>query len=105
MAPRWSQRAAGESFRRSQNRFQRSSCVARGTWPPDNAMRPAMPSRLDDFKAIVACDFEFDYGTGGSSEGPPHVICGCARELRSGQEYYIWSNEFGNRPPWPHEND
>jgi hypothetical protein len=60
---------------------------------------------LDNFKAILACDFEFDYGTGGSSEGPPHVICGCARELRSGQEYYIWANEFGSRPPWPDEND
>jgi len=64
-----------------------------------------MPSRLDDFKTIVACDLEFGYGTGGSSEGPPRVICGCARELRSGQEYYIWANEFGSRPPWPHEND
>jgi hypothetical protein len=60
---------------------------------------------LGDFKAIVVCDFEYHYGTGGSSDGPPHVICGCAKELRSGQEYSIWANEFGSRPPWPYGND
>jgi hypothetical protein len=60
-----------------------------------------MPSALDDFKAIVVGDAEFHFGTGGSSEGPPHVICFCAKELRSGQEYRIWMDEFGSRPPWP----
>jgi len=60
---------------------------------------------LEDFSQIVLCDFEFHYGTGGSSEGPPTPICACAVEFHSGQEWRVWADQFRQRPPWPHGHD
>ena len=59
--------------------------------------------RISDFDEIVLCDFEYHYGTGGSSEGPPIPVCACALELRSGQKYQLWMDELtGKGAPWAH---
>jgi hypothetical protein len=51
-------------------------------------------------------DFEFGYGTGESSEGPPVPDCGCAIELISGEEYRVWlRGEKLSEPPWPNDDD
>src|SRR5215831_15819013 len=61
---------------------------------------------ITDFKEITLCDFEYHYGTGGSSEGPPIVVCGCALELRSGREYRLWRDQLpAGRPPWGYGRD
>jgi hypothetical protein len=66
-----------------------------------------MPHSLDDFRRIVVGDFEFEFGTGGSSEGPPIPTCGCAMELRSGEQYRVWMKgvNMGPEPPWPHDDE
>jgi hypothetical protein len=66
-----------------------------------------MSHSLDDFRRILVVDFEFEFGTGGPSEGPPIPTCGCAMELRSGEEYRVWMKDvkIGAKPPWPHDDE
>jgi DNA polymerase I len=40
------------------------------------------------YKAIVAADFEFEFG--GRDGNRPRPVCMVAKELRSGQEWRIW---------------
>jgi DNA polymerase I len=48
-------------------------------------------------RAVVAVDFEFIAPPGER----PTPICMVAKELRSGQRWRLWSNEFGPVPPYP----
>ena len=50
------------------------------------------------FAAIVAADFEFEFG--GCDGNLPRPVCMVARELRSGREWRIWRGEFGSAPPF-----
>src|SRR5215467_4491944 len=62
--------------------------------------------RFSEFTEIVLCDFEYHYGTGGSSEGPPLPVCACALEWYSRREYRLWTNELNRDcPPWAHGRD
>jgi DNA polymerase I len=62
--------------------------------------------RISAFTEIVLCDFEYHYGTGESSEGPPIPVCACALEWHSGREYRLWTTELNRkRPPWAHGRD
>jgi hypothetical protein len=51
------------------------------------------------FKHIVDADFEFNFG--GRDGNRPRPVCLVARELRTGQEWRLWHDEFGPRPPFP----
>jgi hypothetical protein len=51
------------------------------------------------FVAIVAADFEFEFG--GRDGNLPRPVCMVARELRSGKEWRLWRDEFGPEPPFP----
>ena len=51
------------------------------------------------FAAIVAADFEFEFG--GRDGNLPRPVCMVAKELRSGREWRIWRGEFGSQPPFP----
>jgi hypothetical protein len=51
---------------------------------------------LDDFREVVAADFEFA-AVSGERPGP---VCLVARELRSRRCFRIWQDEFGHAPPY-----
>jgi len=51
------------------------------------------------YKAVVAADFEFEFG--GRDGNRPRPVCMVAKELRSGREWRIWRGEFPSRPPFP----
>jgi DNA polymerase-1 len=59
------------------------------------------------FRYLVVADFEFDFGGHSSFEEAsrsgerPRPTCLVAKELRSGQIWRIWRNEFGPLPPFP----
>ena len=59
------------------------------------------------FKHIVAGDFEFEFDGHASSDDAkrsgecPRPICGVFRELRTGQTWRVWRDEFGPQPPFP----
>ena len=62
---------------------------------------------LDAYPVIVVADFEFEFG-GHTSFGDasrsgerPRPVCMVARELRSGQTWRLWRDEFGPLPPFP----
>jgi DNA polymerase family A len=62
---------------------------------------------LDTYPVIVVADFEFEFG-GHTSFGDasrsgerPRPVCMVARELRSGQTWRLWRDEFGPLPPFP----
>jgi DNA polymerase-1 len=62
---------------------------------------------LPPHRAIVAVDFEFEFGghaipeDAGRSGERPRPVCMVAKELRTGQEWRIWRGEFGPEPPFP----
>ena len=47
--------------------------------------------------AVVVADFEFEIGTGAR----PVPVCLVARELRTGQCWRLFQDEFGSAPPFP----
>jgi len=49
------------------------------------------------FKQIFVADFEFATKPG----EPPIPICLVAREVRSGQLIRLWRDQFGDKPPYP----
>jgi hypothetical protein len=51
------------------------------------------------FRTIVAVDFEFEFG--GHVGNRPNPVCMVARELRTGQTWRLWRNEFSALPPFP----
>ena len=59
------------------------------------------------FKHIVVADFEFEFGGHASSEDAkrsgelPRPISGVFKELRTGQTWRVWRDEFGAEPPFP----
>ena len=59
------------------------------------------------YGAIVAVDFEFEFGGHASFEDAsrsgerPRPVCMVARELGTGQEWRIWRGDFGREPPFP----
>jgi DNA polymerase-1 len=54
---------------------------------------------LSGFAAIVTADFEFEFG--GRDGNLPRPICMVAREVRSGETWRLWRDEFGSKPPFP----
>jgi DNA polymerase-1 len=62
---------------------------------------------LQAFHHIVAADFEFEFGGHATFEEAsragerPRPVCLVAKELRSGQVWRIWRDEFGSQPPFP----
>src|SRR5512133_3746198 len=59
------------------------------------------------FKHIVAIDFEVEFGghatleASGRSGEKPRPVCMVAKELRGGQTWHLWRDEFGSQPPFP----
>jgi hypothetical protein len=59
------------------------------------------------YRAIVAADFEFEFGGHTTFEDAsrsgerPRPVCMVARELRTGQEWRLWRGEFGPVSPFP----
>ena len=58
-----------------------------------DAARAVMLGALP-YAAIVAADFEFEFG--GCDGNLPRPVCMVAKELRSGREWRIWRGEFGS---------
>ena len=54
---------------------------------------------LSGFDAIVADDFEFEFG--GRDGNLPRPLCTVAKELRTGQVWRLWRDELGPEPPFP----
>jgi DNA polymerase I len=54
---------------------------------------------LVGFSAIVAADFEFEFG--GRDGNLPRPVCMVAKELRTGEIWGLWRDEFGPEPPFP----
>jgi hypothetical protein len=54
---------------------------------------------LDSFRHIIVADFEFEFG--GHAGNRPRPVCMVAKDLRSGQEWRLWRDEFGITPPFP----
>jgi DNA polymerase-1 len=63
------------------------------------------------YHAIVAVDFEFEFGghtsaeEAGRSGERPRPVCMVAKELRTGQTWRLWRGEFGPTPPFPIGSD
>ena len=59
------------------------------------------------FRHIVVDDFEFNFGGHVSFEDAsrsgerPRPVCMVAKELRTGQVWRVWQDEFGPAPPFP----
>jgi DNA polymerase family A len=59
------------------------------------------------FRYVVAADFEFEFGGHASFEDAsrsgerPRPVCMVAKELRSGQTWRLWRDEFKSVPPFP----
>jgi hypothetical protein len=66
---------------------------------------------LDAYPVIVVADFEFEFGghtsfADASRSGErPRPVCMVAREIRSGQTWRLWRDEFGPSPPFPTGSD
>ena len=54
---------------------------------------------LSYFTAIVAADFEFEFG--GRDGNLPRPVCLVAKELRNGKIWRLWKDELGPEPPFP----
>src|SRR6478736_727038 len=63
------------------------------------------------FKRIVDIDFEFNFGGHDSPEAAsrsgerPRPVCMVAKELRSGQTWRLWCDQFEAQPPFPLDSD
>jgi len=63
------------------------------------------------YRYVVVADFEFEFGGHDSFEAAsrsgerPHPVCMVARELRTGQGWRLWCDEFGPIPPFPIGSD
>jgi hypothetical protein len=63
------------------------------------------------FQRIVAIDFEFNFGGHDSPEAAsrsgerPRPVCMVAKELRSGQTWRLWCDQFEAQPPFPLDSD
>jgi DNA polymerase-1 len=63
------------------------------------------------FNRIVAIDFEFYFGGHDSPEAAsrsgerPRPVCMVVKELRSGQTWRLWCDQFGSQPPFPLDDD
>jgi len=59
------------------------------------------------YRAIVAADFEFEFGGHSSFEDAsrsgerPRPVCMVARDLIRGQTWRLWRDELGGAPPFP----
>jgi DNA polymerase I len=59
------------------------------------------------YRYIVVADFEFEFGghssfeEAGRSGERPRPVCMAAKELRSGQVWRLWHEEFESAPPFP----
>jgi DNA polymerase I len=51
------------------------------------------------FSAVVAVDFEFEFG--GHDGNRPRPVCIVARDVVSGKEWRVWRGEFSSTPPFP----
>jgi hypothetical protein len=51
---------------------------------------------LDNFREVVAVDFEFIAATGNR----PTPVCLVAHEQRSGRRFRLWRDQFGPEPPY-----
>jgi DNA polymerase-1 len=54
---------------------------------------------LSCFSTIVVVDFEFEFG--GRDGNLPRPVCMVAKELRTGEIWRLWRDEFGPEPPFP----
>jgi DNA polymerase I len=50
------------------------------------------------YRAIIAVDFEFEFG--GNYGNRPRPVCMVARDLLTGQTWRVWRGEFGTSPPF-----
>jgi len=63
------------------------------------------------FRRIIAVDFEFEFGghdtleAAGHSGERPRPVCMVAKDLRSGQVWRLWRDQFGSQPPFPIDAD
>jgi hypothetical protein len=59
------------------------------------------------FRHVVAVDFEFEFGGHDSPSAArrsgerPRPVCMVAKELRSGQTWRLWRDQFQPQPPFP----
>jgi hypothetical protein len=60
---------------------------------------------FDQFKNIVAVDFEFEFGGHNVVGERPRPLCAVFKELRTGKVVRVWRDEFGSGPPFPVGND
>jgi DNA polymerase-1 len=51
------------------------------------------------FRHVIAADFEFEFG--GHDGNQPRPVCMVAKDLRTGQSWRLWRDEFGTVPPFP----
>jgi hypothetical protein len=56
------------------------------------------PAELSGFTAIVAVDFEFEFG--GCNGNLSRPVCMAAREFRNGKIWRLWEDELGLEPPF-----
>ena len=63
------------------------------------------------FQRIIAVDFEFEFGghdaleAAGRSGERPRPVCMVAKDLRGGQTWRLWRDQFGSQPPFPIDAD
>ena len=63
------------------------------------------------FRHVVAIDFEFEFGGHSTTAAAnvsgerPRPVCMVARDLRSGQTWRLWHDQFEAQPPFPLDND
>jgi DNA polymerase-1 len=63
------------------------------------------------FCHVVAIDFEFEFGGHDSAVAAnvsgerPRPVCMVAKELRAGQIWRLWRNQFESQPPFPLDSD
>ena len=61
------------------------------------------------FRHVVAIDFEFEFGGHSTTAAAnvsgerPRPVCMVARDLRSGQTWRLWHDQFEAQPPFPLE--
>jgi hypothetical protein len=59
------------------------------------------------YRTIVAADFEFEFGGHSSFDDAsrsgerPRPVCMAAKDLRTGETWKLWRDEFGHLPPFP----